>query len=75
MLCYSARAYGAWHNKEKGGAPVARSGPRLIFFIVGGMTFSEMRCTYEVQATTKNYDIIIGGSFAAMITTLLKSFS
>ena len=35
-----------------------KGGPRLIVFVVGGITFSEMRCVYEVAA--KNWEIIIG---------------
>ncbi|CAH8456437.1 unnamed protein product [Dicrocoelium dendriticum] len=56
----SAR-YGLWH-RDKSQQP--RCGPRLIFFIIGGVSYSEMRCAYEVMNTTsgKQWDVIVGGT-------------
>lgn len=55
----SAR-YGQWHKDR--GQPSYKTGPRLIIFVIGGITYSEMRCAYEVNNAAKNWDVIIGGT-------------
>lgn len=37
-----------------------KAGPTVIIFIVGGMTFSEMRTIYEVSKATSDCEVIIG---------------
>ena len=34
----------------------------MIIFIVGGASFSEMRCAYEVTNERKNWEVVLGGS-------------
>lgn len=57
--CSSAR-YGQWHRDKA--QTTLKNVPRIIVFIVGGASFSEMRCAYEVTAASKNWEIIIGSS-------------
>ncbi|CAI2722951.1 unnamed protein product [Schistosoma spindalis] len=66
----SAR-YGMWH-RDKSQQP--RSGPRLIFFVIGGISFSEIRCAYELMNTAlgKQWDIIVGGTHILVPEAFLK---
>lgn len=49
-----------WH-KEKN-ASAAKNMPRIIVFVVGGISFSEMRAAYEITKSGKNWEIVIGGT-------------
>jgi syntaxin-binding protein 1 len=51
-----------------------REGTRLIVFVVGGVTYSEIRVVYEVSKA-KNRDIIIGNSQALSLKIHTTSYS
>uniref|UniRef100_A0A183V1U2 Putative acetylcholine regulator unc-18 n=1 Tax=Toxocara canis TaxID=6265 RepID=A0A183V1U2_TOXCA len=67
----SAR-YGQWH-KERGHQTSYRSGPRLIVFVVGGVTYSEMRAAYEVTKEKKPWEIVIGSDQLITPTSFLEN--
>ena len=56
--------YGNWH-KDKNQTD-AKSGPRIIICVLGGVCYSETRCAYEVtevyKDSSKNWEVIIGGT-------------
>lgn len=49
-----------------------KGGAKLIVFVIGGITYSETRCAYEVSQAYKSCEVIIGkssfkNSFIALI--------
>ncbi|OAF66670.1 Protein unc-18 [Intoshia linei] len=62
--------YGQWHNKEQS----QKSGLRLIIFIIGGVTFSEIRSIYEIiNNNSNNFDIVIGSDMILQHNKIISS--
>ncbi|ODM98285.1 Syntaxin-binding protein 1 [Orchesella cincta] len=47
-----------WHNQ--GSLP--RNRPKIIIFVMGGVTYSEIRSAYEVNSQQNDYEVIIGST-------------
>lgn len=62
-----------WHKDSRAaGGAAQRSGPRLIVFVVGGVTYSEMRSAHEVIKQNGTWDVHVGGSHILTPERFLK---
>ncbi len=64
--------YGHWH-KDKNSLNI-KNVPRLIVFVIGGLTYSEMRAAYEVTNNSKNWEVIIGKRERRFLVEIYQHF-
>lgn len=53
--------YGQWHREKN--ATNIRNVPRIIVYVMGGITYSEMRVAYEVTKDRGNWEVYVGKLF------------
>lgn len=68
----SAR-YGQWHKERANQSKMG--GPRLVVFVVGGVSMSEMRAAYEASAAVKTWEVVVGSTHILTPHQLLTDLS
>ena len=66
MCSKQPRSKATWHKAPSAIGRPAEVKPRLIVFMAGGMTYSEMRTCYECS-NSLGQDIYIGGFFSLFV--------
>ncbi|MBN3296633.1 STXB3 protein, partial [Amia calva] len=64
-------AVSARQNPRHANQDDRRTGSRLIIFVIGGISHSEMRCAYEVTQAVKSCQVVIGSTHILTPKSLL----
>lgn len=59
-LCHRPLLHSARQKHKASAQDERRTGSRLIIFVIGGISFSEMRSAYEVTQSVKSCEVILG---------------
>jgi len=70
-LTYKSARYGGW-GKDKKDPKVANTSTRIMVFVVGGLSYNEMRVGYEITSERKNWEVVLGGTHITKPETFLK---
>ncbi|OXA64287.1 Protein ROP [Folsomia candida] len=65
----STRYVQQWYPKS---GQQTRSGPRLIIFVVGGISLSEIRSVYEINKSQSEWEVVIGSTEILTPSNFLK---
>ena len=71
FVTFCSGRYGGWHSRETQ-ANVQKNVPRVLVYIMGGMTFSEFRVGYEITNDRKNWEVIVGKLLFLFFKSLSK---
>jgi syntaxin-binding protein 1 len=62
----------SWHRAARAGGPAVENRQRLLVFVAGGMTYSEMREAYSLSSQLGK-DIFIGATARLMLVIYQKA--
>ncbi|XP_028519361.1 syntaxin-binding protein 1 [Exaiptasia diaphana] len=62
-------------NVPRPGNEETRDVPRLIVFVIGGVTYSEVRTAYEVAMANKDWEVLIGSDCVLTPSSFVEKLS
>ena len=67
---YKSARYGGW-GKDKKDPKIANANSRILVFVIGGLSYNEMRVAYEITTERKNWEVVMGGTHISQPETFL----